>query len=317
MAAPTQYLSGPGTIATSGEANGWLVRLGRFSPALLTVGVYGTFTSLVLAVRGRFPEGTTYYPLHGWTAAGSAAGDSVALAPSNSTATRWTFDVTGMEDVEIYAVSGTLTAVSVEAVTRPGSGQPVNNTTVGTTIAIASAGSINNADGNEIIKTPATVASAVNEFTVTNAAAGSAPSIAATGGDTNISATLTAKGTGVVQATSPVTDKRTQTAVTDTATLTIAQLLTKVIDGTPTAAASYTLPTAANLVAGIANCKVGDSFDFVINNKSAGANTITVLAGGATLDGTATVAQHVIRQFTIIVTNVTGSSEAYFCYGIG
>lgn len=41
-------------------------------------------------------------------------------------------------------------------------------------------------------------ASAVNEITITNNATGSAPSIAATGNDTNISLTLSPKGTGVI-----------------------------------------------------------------------------------------------------------------------
>jgi len=57
--------------------------------------------------------------------------------------------------------------------------------------------SINDASGNEVIKTPAT-ASAVNEITVTNAATGNAPEVSATGGDTNIDLKLTAKGTGKV-----------------------------------------------------------------------------------------------------------------------
>ncbi|MBI3232093.1 MAG: hypothetical protein HYZ51_03380 [Candidatus Doudnabacteria bacterium] len=170
--------------------------------------------------------------------------------------------------------------------------------------------------GNEYFKF-SKAASAVNEVTVSNAATTTPPVLAATGGDTNISLRLTAKGTGCIQTTQPLVEEMTQTAVTDTATLTIAQLLTKVIDGTPTAAATYTLPTAALLVGGIANAQVGDSFQFFINNKSGGANTITVAAGtGGTTDGTLTVAQDVIRAFLIIVTNVTGASEAYFVYGI-
>ena len=109
--------------------------------------------------------------------------------------------------------------------------------------------------------------------------------------------------------------KRTQTAVTDTATITAAQVLTGILDGTPTAAATYTLPTAALLVAGIANCKVGSSFLLIVNNKSAGAYTITVAAGASgTGDGTLTVAQNVIRAFLILITNVT--TPAYFVYGI-
>lgn len=116
----------------------------------------------------------------------------------------------------------------------------------------------------------------------------------------------------------PGVDKRTQVALTDTATVTAAQLLNKVIDGTPTGAATYTLPTAALLVAAIPGCEVGDSFDFSINNKSGGANTITVAAGsGGTADGTLTVAQHVNRRFQVTITNVTGASEAYIVYGQG
>ena len=177
---------------------------------------------------------------------------------------------------------------------------------------------LNDANGLEWIKATAT-GSAVNEVTVANAATGTSPNIAATGDDANINLELTAKGTGCVAARSPVVEKMTQTAETATATLTIAELLTKVIDGTPTAAATYTLPTAADLVAGMGpDCAVGDSFEFIVNNKSAGANTITVAAGsGGTADGTLTVDQNVIRAFKVIVTSVTGSGEAYFVYGIG
>ena len=111
--------------------------------------------------------------------------------------------------------------------------------------------------------------------------------------------------------------KRTQTAKTDTATLTAAEVITGIIDGTPTSAATYTLPTAALLVAGIANCKVGSSFFFAVNNKAGGAYTITVAAGsGGTADGTLTVSQNVIRLFLVIITNVTSSSEAYYVYGL-
>jgi hypothetical protein len=58
--------------------------------------------------------------------------------------------------------------------------------------------SINDTNGNEIIKTPAT-ASAVNEVTVTNAATGNAPAISATGGDTDIDLSLVGKGAGKVK----------------------------------------------------------------------------------------------------------------------
>jgi len=53
-------------------------------------------------------------------------------------------------------------------------------------------------NGNESILFTAT-GSAINEITVTNAAASGDPKISATGGDTNIDLNLAAKGTGVVQ----------------------------------------------------------------------------------------------------------------------
>lgn len=63
--------------------------------------------------------------------------------------------------------------------------------------------SINDVNGNEVIKTPAT-ASATNEITVTNAANGSSPTISASGSsDSNVDLTLAPKGTGTIK-TSPV-----------------------------------------------------------------------------------------------------------------
>ena len=57
---------------------------------------------------------------------------------------------------------------------------------------------INDGNDNEALKF-ITTPSAVNELSITNAATGNAPSISATGGDTNISINLVPKGTGVVQ----------------------------------------------------------------------------------------------------------------------
>jgi hypothetical protein len=57
--------------------------------------------------------------------------------------------------------------------------------------------SINDTNGNELFGVTAT-GSAVNEFTVANAATGNAPILSATGSDTNIGMALTPKGTGGV-----------------------------------------------------------------------------------------------------------------------
>jgi len=57
--------------------------------------------------------------------------------------------------------------------------------------------SILDTNGNELALLTAT-GSAVNEFTLANAATGNNPTISATGGDTNIGITLTPKGTGEI-----------------------------------------------------------------------------------------------------------------------
>jgi hypothetical protein len=56
---------------------------------------------------------------------------------------------------------------------------------------------IDDANGNEQIIFSST-ASAVNEFTITNAATGNRPNISVTGSDTNIGLSITTKGTGLV-----------------------------------------------------------------------------------------------------------------------
>lgn len=66
-------------------------------------------------------------------------------------------------------------------------------------IQVASTYGIIDENANEQIKF-STTASATNEITIANAAAGSSPVISATGGDTNVGITLTPKGTGRITA---------------------------------------------------------------------------------------------------------------------
>ena len=86
---------------------------------------------------------------------------------------------------------------------------------LGGDLRLTSGAAIDDANGNELIKFPSTVASAVNELTVSNAATGASPSISATGDDTNIDITLTPKGSGSVK-TDNLSLNGNTLAVTDT-----------------------------------------------------------------------------------------------------
>jgi hypothetical protein len=72
----------------------------------------------------------------------------------------------------------------------------------------------------------------------------------------------------------------------------------------PTVARSYTLTEAAMLAS--YDLKLGEGFIFWIQNNSAGANTVTLVAGGGVNvtsgAGTFTIAQNTTRQFIIVRT---------------
>ena len=103
----------------------------------------------------------------------------------------------------IADVAMTKTAAQLNDVATLTGTETLTNKTL-TAPKIADGGFIADANGNEVVKCT-TTASAVNEITVANAATNNPPSIASTGGDTNIGITLKGKGTGAVtlgQATS-------------------------------------------------------------------------------------------------------------------
>lgn len=84
----------------------------------------------------------------------------------------------------IFAAAGTGTSVGLNI----GSGK-----------SLKLVGDVIDTNGNELLKVTAT-ASAVNELTLANAATGGAPTLTASGGDTNVGFKLVSKGTGEVTA---------------------------------------------------------------------------------------------------------------------
>lgn len=118
-----------------------------------------------------------------------------------------------------------------------------------------------------------------------------------------------------------VTILATAAAVTYTADQIIGGFIRRDTAGAPRA---DLLPTAASIYGVMKNCKVGDSFTFVIENNSALANAITVTTNtGLTLVGTMTIAQLSNRTFLAVVSQIvttqghTPTTPAITIYSLG
>jgi len=110
----------------------------------------------------------------------------------------FTFSATDKGDAVVFATANDGTNPDIYTlpnVSLTGT-QTLTNKTL-TAPKFADAGFIADANGNEQLIFQ-TTSSAVNQIDVTNAATGNAPSLTATGGDTNISLNLAGKGTGAV-----------------------------------------------------------------------------------------------------------------------
>ena len=110
--------------------------------------------------------------------------------------TAGTIELGNASDTTISRSAAGIIAVEGVAVPTISSTDTLSNKTL-TAPKFADAGFIADNNGNEQIKF-STTASAVNEFTVKNAATGGAPDLQATGGDTNIDIKFTPKGTGKI-----------------------------------------------------------------------------------------------------------------------
>lgn len=113
----------------------------------------------------------------------------------------------------------------------------------------------------------------------------------------------------------------TSKATAGPVTLTAAEVLSGIVVADCAGAGrTYTLPTAALMVAGVPNAKVGDLISCKIVNGSDAAEDLTVAAGtGGGFDTNQTSASRIVSQnqskiLMIRLTNVTASSEAYVAY---
>lgn len=101
-------------------------------------------------------------------------------------------------------------------------------------------------------------------------------------------------------------------------TYTVAEILSGLLNRDALSAAKAdTLPTAAQIIAGINGCQVGTSFRTIIRNTSAAAGSVTLTTNtGLTLVGTMVVPFQSLQELLFVVTNVTPGAEAVSVYSL-
>lgn len=202
-----------GTPGISASAVATLTNKTLEAPIINNATFTGQQTGLQVAFNDSIVfEGTTANDYETTLSAGEPTADRVVTLP-NATDTlvgKATTDTLTNKSISLTTntISGTTaefnTALSDGDFATLAGSETLSNKTL-TTPKFADSGYIADANGNELIGFPSTVASAVNQVVIENAATGDGsttgqPIIRAQGGDTNISLNLVAKGSGVVQA---------------------------------------------------------------------------------------------------------------------
>lgn len=96
--------------------------------------------------------------------------------------------------------------------------------------------------------------------------------------------------------------------------ITVDQLRSGFLYGTPGALSTYNLPSAASLVQGFPGIQVGDAIRFSVANLS-GANAIN-MGGAAAAVGGIQIAANQSGAFALIATNVSSGTEAFTLYRV-
>ena len=180
-------------------------------------------------------------------------------------------------------------------------------------------------NGNEVFAITAT-ASAVNDFTIVNAATGNTPQIQASGNDTNISINLVPKGTGTVQASGVDVVTTTGTQTLTNKTLTNPTVTNYVETIFSTTASSLTvnlangtvqrLTTNGNATITLPSSVSGKSFTIIV--AYGGAHSLT-WAGGTSIKwagGTAPTATSTSGKFDIFNFYCDGTNTYGSVYGL-
>lgn len=236
-------------------------------------------------------------------AGGSTSGASGGVTVASGTTTAGSGSATGM--VQVGSGAGAASAVAVaggasgDAILATGNGGANTGGASGQVGGAAGAASVIGGNGGATNSTGAHAGGAGGRADVIAGAGGNATAGTGNGGEGGsvvleagtggTSAGGTAGVNGVVFARSPMLKTYTVTAMTDTTTITAAALIGGMIKATPTAAASYTMPTGAVLAAALpAAIGVGDTVEFTITNVATNATfdvTVLTAASGITLFG--------------------------------
>jgi hypothetical protein len=201
------------TIAPRGEADIGLGLLDSNGNEILTLGATASAVNEVTitnAATGAGPVvdatgGDTNIPV---TLKGKGTGP-VILGQATSTDVRLAADqpIADSSGNELVKFVKTASAVNEITVTNAATGGASSiattggDTDIGLDVQTKGAGIIQLLDGsgNEVLKTAPAVASAINELTVSNSAAGDAVTLSATGGDTDIGLNFVPKGAGTLE----------------------------------------------------------------------------------------------------------------------
>ncbi len=271
--------------------------------------VFNTSPTFVTPALGTPSSGTltnaTGLPVSGITASTSSAigvGTIELGHATDTTIARASAGVVNIEGVPIVTTTAT---------------QTLTNKTL-TSPKFADSGFIADANGNELIKFPSTVASAVNLVVIENAATGDGattgqPTIRAQGDDTNISLNLVAKGSGVVQVggVTVVTTSGTQTLTNKTLTSPTVNTAT-IAEGTIADAVIKGLEEDVNVVASAATGTI--NFDittasiwYYTSNASANFTLNFRYSSSVSLDTALAVGDAI----TLVFLNTNGATAYY------
>lgn len=120
---------------------------------------------------------------------------------------------------------------------------------------------------------------------------------------------------GIIRNVGPVTRNAASTTFTDTGTLAVSNILSGTVKCTPTAAATYTMPTGAVIAAALPTSFVtGDSIDFCLVNVATNSSydiTVATAASGTTMYGCLQVSSNAA------VTDISSGIFRIICTGAG